>query len=165
MITVAEAERLINNHTLELESEEVSLNDAGGRVLKETICADRDFPPFDRVTMDGIAINFDHWQNGTTDFLIRGTQAAGSPPLQIDGENQAIEVMTGAVLPEGTDTIIPYEVIEISGESNRRATLQVTPKKGQNVHKQGTDRLAGSTIVKSGAILRSPRDWDSSNRW
>ena len=108
MITVAEAERLINNHTLELESEEVSLNDAGGRVLNEAICADRDFPPFDRVTMDGIAINFDHCQTGTTDFLIRGTQAAGSPTLEIDGQNQASEVMTGAVLPGGTDTIIPY---------------------------------------------------------
>ena len=156
MITVAEAERLINSHTLELESEEVSLTDAGGRVLKETICADRDFPPFDRVTMDGIAINFDHWQNGTTDFLIRGTQAAGSSPLEIDGQNQAIEVMTGAVLPGGTDTIIPYELIEISGESNRLAILQVDPKKGQNVHKQGTDRLAGSTIVQSGTILGAP---------
>lgn len=156
MITVAEAERLINNHTLELESEEVSLNDAGGRVLKETICADRDFPPFDRVTMDGIAINFDHWKNGGNDFLIRGTQAAGSPPLQIDGQSQAIEVMTGAVLPEGTDTIIPYEVIEINGELERTATLQVTPKKGQNVHKQGSDRHKGAVLVNPGSILGAP---------
>ncbi len=156
MITVAAAERLINDHTLELESELVSLVHAGGRVLKETIRADRDFPPFNRVTMDGIAINFDHWKQGGADFLIQGTQAAGSPPLKIDSSNCAVEVMTGAVLPEGADTIIPYEVIEISGESNRRATLQVVPKKGQNVHMQGTDRLEGATIIKPWTILGAP---------
>ncbi len=156
MITVAEAERLINSHMLELESEMVPIVHAGGRVLKETICADRDFPPFDRVTMDGIAINFDHWKQGGADFLIQGTQAAGSPPVQIKSPNCTVEVMTGAVLPKGADTIIPYEVIEINGESNRVATIQVAPKKGQNVHKQGTDRLESALLIKPGTILGAP---------
>ena len=62
MITVSEAERLINSRTIVLESEDIPLNEVSGRVLTEEIRADRDFPPFDRVTMDGIAICFDHWK-------------------------------------------------------------------------------------------------------
>ena len=59
MISVEEAELIINNHAVPLESEAVPLAQSGGRILTQEVRADRDFPPFDRVTMDGIAISFD----------------------------------------------------------------------------------------------------------
>ena len=156
MISVEQAQELINKHSLKLETEYVSLDAANGRVLSQAIHADRDFPPFDRVTMDGIAIRFDDWKAGASLFEILGTQAAGSPPLQIHESNQAIEVMTGAVLPAGTDTVIPYELITIHNQSERKASIKTAPKAGQNVHRKGSDRLAKSVIVTQGTVIGAP---------
>ena len=156
MITVEQAQELINKHSLKLETEYISLDKANGRVLSQAIHADRDFPPFDRVTMDGIAIRFDDWKAGATMFQILGTQAAGSPPLQVHGPNQAIEVMTGAVLPIGTDTVIPYELIQIQHQPERKATIDTIPKPGQNVHRKGSDRLAESVIMSPGTVVGAP---------
>lgn len=157
MISVEEAEQLIHRHAVLLESEEVPLEQAGGRVLNEEICADRDFPPFNRVTMDGIAIQFDYWEKGGSGgFKIIGVQSAGSPPMKVERADQAIEVMTGAVLPEGTDTVIPYENISINGDKEKTAKVETIPEKGKNVHKQGSDRLSGSIIVRPGALIGAP---------
>ena len=156
MISVEQAQELINKHSLKLETEYVSLNEANGRVLSQVIHADRDFPPFDRVTMDGIAIRFDDWKAGASYFEILGTQAAGSPPLQVHGSNQAIEVMTGAVLPEGTDTVIPYELITIHQDTQRKASIESSPKAGQNVHRKGSDRLADTAIINPGTVIGAP---------
>jgi len=156
MITVEEAEKLINSHSLELDVEIVPLAVANNRVLGENLYADRDFPPFHRVTMDGIAIRFEDWQAGAKNFQIVGTQAAGSPALGIDGSNQAIEVMTGADLPGGTDTVIPYEVVSISEDPVKTASIDTTPSHGQNVHIKGSDRESNSVIVRQGSLIGSP---------
>jgi molybdopterin molybdotransferase len=155
MITVQEAQELINKYSIALETEHVALQDAHGRVLSQTISADRDFPPFNRVTMDGIAIQFTDWQAGARVFQISGTQAAGSPPLKIQASNQAIEVMTGAVLPEGTDTVIPYESIVIDNQK-REAVIEIAPKAGQNVHRKGSDREMNTVIITPGTLIGAP---------
>ena len=87
--------------------------DSLGRVLKENIVADRDFPPFNRVSMDGIGICFDSFINGQRKFKIEGIQPAGSPQLTLKNSENCIEVMTGAVLPRNVDVVIPYEQVEI----------------------------------------------------
>ena len=155
MITVQEAQELINKYSITLETEHVALADAYGRVLSETISADRDFPPFNRVTMDGIAIRFSDWEAGTKAFQVSGTQAAGSPPLKVQTSNQAIEVMTGAVLPEGTDTVIPYESIAIDNQK-REAVVEIPPNAGQNVHRKGSDREINTPIVAPGSLVGAP---------
>jgi molybdopterin molybdotransferase len=68
MITVEEAEKIIFEHILSQNTEGVALQKTVGRVLAEDLVADRDFPPFDRVTMDGIAIYFDSFKNGQCVF-------------------------------------------------------------------------------------------------
>ena len=88
--------------------------DAIGRVLKEDIFADRDFPPFNRVAMDGIAINHRYFEYGVRDFKIEGIQPAGSPEKKMENAAYCYEVMTGAVLPENTDTVIRYEDVQIN---------------------------------------------------
>ena len=67
-----------------------------GRVL-----AERDQPPFARVTMDGIAIAHSAFAAGKRRFPIQGTQAAGATPSSLGATDGCIEVMTGAVLPAG----------------------------------------------------------------
>ncbi len=156
MTTVEAAENLIHQHTISLGNELVDLDQCTGRILAESITADRDFPPFDRVTMDGIAIRYQHLEQGGTSFRVTGVQAAGSAPLRIEQPDEAIEIMTGAVLPRGADTIIPYEQLIISGDQQKTATLSTSTVKGKNIHRKGSDRKKGTEILKPGAVLDAP---------
>lgn len=155
MISVVEAEQIILENTISLDIENCPTTQAMGRVLREDIVADRDFPPFDRVTMDGIAINYEYWRKGQTRFLIEGVQTAGSPPLHLSNPTSALEIMTGAMLPTGCDTIIPVEQIAFTDEGSQRfTTITATElKKGQNVHAQGEDRTQGSLLVPANTLL------------
>src|SRR5690606_19752562 len=85
--------------------EQVSLETAMGRVLAEDIVADRNFPPFNRATKDGIAINFSAFEKGRTTFKIEGVLAAGMPSRPLSDISNCLEIMTGAVVPENADTV------------------------------------------------------------
>ena len=97
MITVEEASKIIQSEIQDFGVDSVEFMKSQGRVLKEVILADRDFPPFNRVCMDGISINEKAFLKGSRSFHIEGIQAAGSPQLSLENENNCIEVMTGAV--------------------------------------------------------------------
>lgn len=151
MINIKEATHLVLNQTLSFGEESVALKQAIGRILREDLHAERDFPPFDRVTMDGIAISFSTFEKGQKSFPIQNVQAAGAPQATLENETHCMEVMTGAMLPQNCDTVIRYEDLEIQ---NGTATIQVdTLKLQQNVHHRGTDRKADSLIVKAGGII------------
>jgi molybdopterin molybdotransferase len=154
MITIEEAEKIIFEHILLQNTEGLALQKTAGRVLAEDLVADRDFPPFDRVTMDGIAIHFDNFKNGQRIFSIENTQAAGAPALVLTNKNHCIEVMTGAMLPEGCDTVIRYEDLKI--EDKKAEIVIQTLDYQQNTHKKGSDRKQGETLVHAfnGKILR-----------
>ena len=153
MNTVAAADQILAEHPLILTTESVPFDKALSRILAETIVADRDFPPFDRVAMDGIAINFDALADGKTAFTVLGTQRAGEPAQPLPDPVACLEVMTGAMLPTGANTVIRYEDIMIT---NGTATL-VDPtnvQQGQHVHKQGTDRQPLDVLLSAGVQLR-----------
>ena len=152
MITVSAVDEFINNSLLSLPAEKVSFADSLGRVLKEEIVADRDFPPFDRVMMDGIAIRFSSWMDGKRDFPLVGLQAAGDPIQTLNSCEAALEVMTGAILPLGADAVIKYEDIAIKdGIASLNSELIV--KENQHVHAQGIDRLVGEVLIKEDVII------------
>src|SRR5262245_16775051 len=109
MTDVTEAEALILEHVPRLPAHRAALSDCVDRVLAEDVTAERDQPPFDRVTMDGVAIAHRDWAAGVRKFGILGTQAAGAPGLRLEGSATCVEVMTGALLPAGADTVIPIE--------------------------------------------------------
>ena len=100
MITVEEAEKIIQSRVKDFGIEKISFENCLGRVLAKNIIADRDLPPFNRVTMDGIAINFSLFEKGNRQFKIVGTQAAGDKPIEINEPGECIEVMTGGALPK-----------------------------------------------------------------
>jgi molybdopterin molybdotransferase len=154
MISVEEAEKIIFENILPENTEGVALQKSVGRVLAEDLVADRNFPPFDRVTMDGIAIHFDSFKNGQCVFEIENTQAAGAPALILTDITHCIEVMTGAMLPEGCDTVIRYEDLKIV---DKKAEIQLQNiDYQQNTHKKDSDRKQGETLVHAfnGKILR-----------
>lgn len=148
MIAVQEAGQIILEHVFMPSTEILPLTLAQGRILAEPLLADRDFPPFTRVSMDGIAINFQVFAEGLRRFRIQETQMAGQAPVILQSDNSCIEIMTGAVLPVGTDTVIRYEDLLIE---NGHATIQIDDvKPGQNAHLQGIDRQAGQELVPAG---------------
>ncbi|WP_394420438.1 molybdopterin molybdotransferase MoeA [Tenacibaculum mesophilum] len=151
MITVEEAKHIVLENTQDFGIEEVPFLEAVGRVLKEDIVADRDFPPFNRVAMDGIAINHRFFEHGVRDFKIEGVQAAGSSQQTLDNAANCYEVMTGAVLPNNTDTVIRYEDVDIN---TLVATITIDEiKEGQNIHTQGSDKSEGTILIKKNTII------------
>ena len=133
MITVEEAEHIILENTITVITEKVLIDAALGRVLAEDLCADRDFPPFNRVTMDGIAIQFAQLEAGQNTFEIEATAAAGNPQKTLYNAQNCIEVMTGAMIPLNTDMVIRYEDILITGKIARIVADITDFQEGQNI--------------------------------
>ncbi len=150
MISFDDAFDHVLQHTLDFGDETVTLLKSTGRVLSEDIKADRDFPPFNRSTKDGIAVAFSAIEKGITRFKIEGVLSAGMPQQTLSTDTNCLEIMTGAVLPEQADTIIMYEETEIK---DSWASITKTPKKGQNIHRQGTDEREGAILLKKGTEI------------
>jgi len=151
MITVEEAEKIILAQATDYGAEIIPFELAVGRVLAENIKADRDLPPFNRVTMDGIAINYDAIENGISTFRIKNTQAAGEEPVEIGEHTECIEIMTGAMLPSSTDTVIRYEDLELRAGLATLVTNDI--KRGQNIHYKGNDKKQDDIVAASGAQI------------
>jgi len=152
MISFDEAYQIVLEQTKEYGSEIVPLKDAMGRVLMEDVLADRDFPPFNRSTKDGIAINYDAVEHGRRSFVIQGTLPAGKPTIPLVDAEGCIEIMTGAKVPYETDTIIMYEDVEIAQDI---ATISKIPSRGQNIHLRGSDEKKGAVLIKQNTKITS----------
>lgn len=151
MITSEKALEIILNSTQNFGEEAIEFHKTSGRILKETIVADRDFPPFDRVAMDGIAIDFNTFQKGQKSFKVEGTQASGSPQMTLNSNSNCVEVMTGAMLPKNTNAVIRFEDIEIK---NGIATILIDEVTDfQNIHKQGSDRKKADILIEKNKII------------
>ncbi|NOS94007.1 MAG: molybdopterin molybdotransferase MoeA, partial [Cyclobacteriaceae bacterium] len=151
MISVEEATAIILANAAVLKKRSVPLEEALGQTLAEVIEADRDFPPFDRATMDGIALSYDAFQSGIRTFPIESVQAAGESVGNLNNSSHCIEIMTGAPVPIGTDCIIPYEQLRIT---NRIADIEVTSvDRGQNIHRQGNDARQGEKLLTPGTLI------------
>ncbi|WP_458069668.1 molybdopterin molybdotransferase MoeA [Rhodanobacter sp. BL-MT-08] len=155
MISASEAEQLIGVHLNTFTTATRSIDEAAGCVLRQPIVAERDQPPFDRVTMDGMAIRLEDFSRGTRRFDIGGMQAAGMPPTAMQQQDACIEVMTGAVMPDGCDTVIAVEQTRREG-SQLVIAADCEPQRGQFIHRRGSDCQAGDTLVEAGARLRAP---------
>ena len=156
MITTSEATQAIAAAMPEFAIETVPLAKAHGRVLREAVAAERDQPPFDRVTMDGIAVQFDFLAGGEHRFTIQGTQHAGDPRQSLNAAEHAIEIMTGAVLPANSDCVIPVERIDVQ---DGIATVEddYEAERLQFVHRQGSDFSAGHEVLSAGRTI-TPMD-------
>ncbi len=153
LIKVEDALEIILDSIEDFGVESVALEESLGRVLKEPIRADRDLPPYNRVSMDGIAIRYEAFDAGRRKFRIEGIQAAGSPQLELSSPDACLEVMTGGVLPVNADVVVPYEMISIENEF---ATVNVeTVVSMQNVHLKGLDRKENELLVEENRLISS----------
>ncbi|WP_339709800.1 molybdopterin molybdotransferase MoeA [uncultured Kriegella sp.] len=147
MIDFDEAYKKVLQHTFDLGVETVALTESTGRVLAEDIKADRDFPPFDRSTKDGIALNYEAVEKGTMTFDVQGVLSAGMAQQTLPHGPNCYEIMTGAVVPNDADTVVMYEEVALE---NGTATISKQPRKGQNIHVKGNDEKFGAILLKKG---------------
>ncbi len=128
-------------------SETIPTLDASGRILSEDIPADRDYPPFPRSARDGFAIR-------TTDLpgelrVIGEVRAGGSFP-GIVSAGEAVEIMTGAPVPQGADAVIMIEHTERNGQNVR---IPRTAEPGENFNARGAENVQGSLLLHTGERL------------
>lgn len=143
MISPLEAIELLKNITIPFRTEKLPLAKTLGMNIAEKIVADRDFPPFDRAMMDGIAVK----DITAPTWKIEGMLFAGEPVKAIKKMDGSLEIMTGATAPRGTEAIIKIEDLKI--EKKIATYIGKTPlEKGQHIHLQGADAPAGSVLVK-----------------
>lgn len=121
----------------------------------EDIVADRDYPPFHRVMMDGIAVSWSVFNEGKREFTVKGICAAGSPAGSLTDLSNCLEVMTGAPLPMGATLVIPYEHIRIEN-GVAKITEEVPRTEMENVHFEGSDVRQGEILLKKGAEMNGP---------
>jgi molybdopterin molybdotransferase len=154
-VTPQAAQRAIESRWTRLPVEQGPLDQCTGRILRQDVYAERDNPPFDRVCMDGIAVNSAVLAEGRRHFAIEGMQAAGSAPLDLQNAENAIEVMTGSVLPRGTDCVIPMEQYDVAaGVVSLKDDARGAPYR--NVQRRGEDSQPGVPMLKSGTRLGAP---------
>jgi len=151
VITTAEARHAVLAAMPAFDSEPVSANSSTGRILHQTVVAERDQPPFDRVMMDGIALSFSDLQGGTRDFPIQATQAAGDEQLALEN-GKCIEIMTGASLPGGADCIVPVERVAVT-DNVAQIESAYEGSAGQFIHARASDHEQGTELLRPGTRI------------
>ncbi len=153
MISPLEAQKLIHQNKFLPKIVSIPLENCLGYQLAENLLADRDFPPFNRAMMDGIAIA-GMQQNS---WIIEQTVFAGQEQVALIQKDACIEIMTGAPVPIGCHAIIPIEEIEIESLENKRIAhfKGKEIKNGQFIHPQGIDLPQNELLIPIGTNLHT----------
>ena len=152
MITVNEAiEKILQNNTVKKKIVSKNIVEAIGYVLAEDVFTDRDYPPFNRSTMDGYAIVAQDLNSKKEKILTnKGTLLAGDANQFTYEENCCIKIMTGAPVPQGFDSVIK---IEDTSQVDNEVTFSIDEVKlGQNIAKQGEDIRQDQLAITKGSI-------------
>jgi molybdopterin molybdotransferase len=131
------------------DSEKVSVRDALGRVLAQDIVPQINVPAHDNSAMDGYAVRFSDLEKNPLREI--GTALAGKPFAGKLGAGECVRIMTGAVMPQGADTVVIQEVVKKDGD---RVTIPPGQKKAQNVRYAGEDLTKGKIILAPGRLIR-----------
>ena len=138
--------------------EQVVLNTALGRILAETVRSPIDVPAYTNSAMDGYAVRSDDLPSeGTVALRVTGTSSAGHPFAGEVRKGETVRIMTGAVLPQGADTVVMQEQVERDGDLARIGTGH---RPGQHVRHAGEDLARGQTVLEPGRRL-TPADLGS----
>ncbi|MEM7412572.1 MAG: gephyrin-like molybdotransferase Glp [Myxococcota bacterium] len=150
-ITPAEALETILQRAEPLTPETVSLPEAQGRILAESVTSERVIPPADNSAMDGYAVRAADCAQASADAPVAlpvsfevPAGAAAPPTLEV---GQAARILTGAPLPPGADSVVRQEDTERSGD---RVAVRVVPKLGEHVRRAGEDVDAGDAVLTAG---------------
>src|SRR5918996_2740841 len=132
------------------ETEKVEVRNALGRVLGEDIVPAIDVPAHDNSAMDGYAVRSSDLQ-GEASLEEIGSALAGRPFHGRVGPGQCVRIMTGAVMPQGADTVVIQEIVKKQGN---RISVPPGQKPKQNVRYAGEDLKVGVAVLKNGKLLK-----------
>lgn len=149
-ITVTEARNLIAENMEFLLPVQLALTDAAGLVLADDVYSKTNSPPFNQSSMDGYAINFDGWkQYGVLKII--DISAAGPISKQSLKPNEAVRIFTGAVIPDGADTVVIQENVTVQHGHLRIDDHKL--KTGVNFRSQGIEFAFGELVLEKGTKL------------
>jgi molybdopterin molybdotransferase len=141
--------KMLNQVAAVTESERLELDEALGRVLAEDVVSNINVPPNDNSAMDGYAMRCEYLTK-TKQLVLVGTALAGAPFKQKVQAGECIRIMTGAVIPQGADSVVMQENTENDGKS---VTFNQIPKFGNSVRKAGEDIQQGQVVVSKGTKI------------
>jgi molybdopterin molybdotransferase len=154
MISSTEAKALITNEIIEIEEIKNSIFESFGKILREEIFADRPLPPFDRVMFDGYAVH-SNGLNTNCSLKVESIQSAGDPKKTLSSQQNAIEIMTGAVLPNNCNLVIPYEMVNREGDQIFPDPQVISLPPYSHIHKEASDKKQGDLLCEKGAVINS----------
>jgi molybdopterin molybdotransferase len=147
LLSIAAARAIVERTTGRLADEAVPVDAALGRVLAEDVAVGADVPPFASAAMDGFAVRAG--AAGRT-LTIVGESRAGQPSAVPVGEGEAVQISTGAVVPEGADAVLQVELVTTADGA---VTLEDEVNPGRNVRPAGDDMTAGAVVLTAGTRL------------
>ena len=163
MLSVEEALERILDHFHVLDSEERPLLEALGQVLAEDAISAHDIPPLDNSAMDGYAVQSESVagasETSPVALKVIGSVAAGELPTTSVGPGEAIRIMTGAPIPPGADSVVPFEETDEidrrnSGGDMTEIGVRIVVSVGADIRPAGQDVRKNAQILPSGTILR-----------
>ncbi len=154
LVTVEEAKRILSEMKIKADIVDLRITEAVNRVLAEDILAPIPLPPFTRASMDGYAVISESTTGAseTSPVYLRvtGSVSPGSVPELVVGEGEAVEISTGAVMPEGADAVV---MVEYTEKKDGIVRIKRAAGKWENVMKVGSDISEGSLIFKKGTRI------------
>lgn len=152
LLSVADARSRIEALVVPVSGrEQLHIRNALNRILAEPVISTIDVPPYTNSAMDGYAVRGgDLPSNGTRRLRIIGRAMAGTPFNGTVASGDAVRIMTGAAMPEGADTVLMQEHVEVDGE---QIEIGAGHRLGDNVRKAGEDMAIGSTVLAAGKQL------------
>ena len=163
MLSVEEALTQIISCFTTLEAEEKSILECLGQILAEDVTSPLDLPPLSNSGMDGYAVIWNDIAHSShqnpTQLNVIGIVPAGQVSIQTVTSGSAIRIMTGAPVPEGADTIIPFEETDEverrnSGAGLNNININTSLPKGCNIRPSGEDVKQNELVLKSGTLIR-----------
>ena len=152
MIPLAEAQERVLAGCVVLDEAVAAVDHARGLVTTETVMAPELVPPFDNTAMDGFAVRSADVADAPVTLAIAGTIAAGAAPDITVGAGQAVRIMTGAVIPSGSDAVVMVELTEASADGTQVTVAQSVPA-GNHIRRAGEDLTVGQKVFGPGEVL------------
>ena len=147
MITYEKALEIVRAQSVLLGTERVDLHESLNRVLRQDVASDMDMPPFDKSAMDGYACRA---EDARSVLEVIEVIPAGCQPQHAIQANQCAKIMTGAILPQGADCVIPVEDVAVLSETKIRFQGErIAP----NICRRGEDVVAGQRLVSAGTRI------------
>jgi molybdopterin molybdotransferase len=167
MVSVEDARTIVCEHIPLLPAERTKIIESLGRVLAQNVVSDIDISPFDNTAMDGFAVRFEDFEaadvnkNSPLTLDIIGIIGAGAVYEGTVQTGQALRIMTGAPLPEGTDTIVKIEDTVVCGESPEHpegcsVIFTHMPERGEHVRPKGEEARKGEVLLRIGERISAP---------